>query len=377
MENVIQLPGMEYLKCVIKELELELWKSEEDPSTSWRITYMYNDSVESYLQLDDVVIKGKYEKEKACTSLQLVKEEERYGLVGQQEKRFFSIWFSKVTFFAKLYRYADIGHFWVKGEEPYRQLVYELEIIQDKKRYLGEWACNEKELKLLALLDFSPIRSFYCVPWEEGYCFSTKKNGMDAYEEVLDDMEKSRKKNKKIGDCYFSSACIEKQWELQKALLDQLKQAPTKEKEKEIYKTLIGKKGNLVYQWLQKEILEASSVYGERRFGEKEDFFVEEQRKKWIQKWTRQGWVGTYPDFSRRKGIFYEQMHVMEELPFTTEAMHYTFHCLISKCSFYKKRSLKRYFGIKKEMLPLNFGFFSGCGTGKIYSHKCSLRMEK
>ena len=190
-------------------------------------------------------------------------------------------------------------------------------------------------------------------------------------------MEKSRKKNKKIGDCYFSSACIEKQWELQKALLDQLKQAPTKEKEKEIYKTLTSKKGNLVYQWLQKEILEASSVYGERRFGEKEDFFVEEQRKKWIQKWTGQGWIGTYPNFSRRKGIFYEQMHVMEELPFTTEAMHYTFHCLISKCIFYKKKSLKRYFGIKKEMLPLNFGFFSGCGTGKIYSHKCSLRMEK
>ena len=60
MEKEIRLPGMKYLERVIEELEFELWKGKDDPCTSWCVTYMFNDSVESYLLLEDVTITGKY-----------------------------------------------------------------------------------------------------------------------------------------------------------------------------------------------------------------------------------------------------------------------------------------------------------------------------
>ena len=246
MEKEIRLPGMKYLERVIEELEFELWKGKDDPCTSWCVTYMFNDSVESYLLLEDVTITGKYEKEKEYISLRLVEEERRYGVVGQQEQNFFTIWFSKVTLVAALYRYADIGHFWVKGQEPLRQLVYEIEIIKDKKAYLGEWACTEKEMQLLNLLDFAPFRSYYCVPWEKGDVFDTRKNGFNAYEDMLQLLGKYKLEKEKLGGCNISTKCLKKQLRLQKQLLERLKQLPTRKREKEIFRTLKTKKGCLV-----------------------------------------------------------------------------------------------------------------------------------
>ncbi len=266
MEKEIRLPGMKYLERVIEELEFELWKGKDDPCTSWCVTYMFNDSVESYLLLEDVTITGKYEKEKEYISLRLVEEERRYGVVGQQEQNFFTIWFSKVTLVAALYRYADIGHFWVKGQEPLRQLVYEIEIIKDKKAYLGEWACTEKEMQLLNLLDFAPFRSYYCVPWEKGDVFDTRKNGFNAYEDILQLLGKYKLEKEKLGGCNISTKCL------------------------------------------------------------------------------------------------------------TTEQMTYQFHCMVSRCNRLKKVNLRHYFGTKDETLPLHFGFFAGCGTGKIYSYKIEMK---
>ena len=374
MEKEIRLPGMKYLERVIEELEFELWKGKDDPCTSWCVTYMFNDSVESYLLLEDVTITGKYEKEKEYISLRLVEEEGRYGVVGQQEQNFFTIWFSKVTLVAALYRYADIGHFWVKGQEPLRQLVYEIEIIKDKKAYLGEWACTEKEMQLLNLLDFAPFRSYYCVPWEKGDVFDTRKNGFNAYEDILQLLGKYKLEKEKLGGCNISTKCLKKQLRLQKRLLNRLKQLPTRKREKEIFRTLKTKKGCLVYEILQQCMVEASDVYNQRSFGERADLFVDNYRKKLVEKWIKQGWVGKYPDFSRRKGFYYEQMHVEEELPFTTEQMTYQFHCMVSRCNRLKKVNLRHYFGTKDETLPLHFGFFAGCGTGKIYSYKIEMK---
>lgn len=358
MIKELELPGLPFIERLLGEAECELWQSAEDPKDSYRWTFMYNDSVESYVLLENVSITGEYEKEELCVDLRLLQTEDRRGISGRQQQSgvAFCVWFNKATFRAKLYSYHEIGHFWIKGWEQWRQLVYELGIIEDKKRYISEISCSQAEISLLDVLEFAPIRSYYAVPWEEGVQFSTNRKGVESFSKLLQETmeEASTKWQQK------ANRTLQKVWN---KFLDD----PTVKREKTMEHLLGTKKGIGIYQTLRKQIIEASSIYGSRDFGEKANSEIVAKRKELEKMLCQKGWKGSYPDFHRMKGFSYKQIHFVEEQPFTTEEFQYVFHGMVSYCGRLRFRKMKKQLGTDAAgRLPVNFGFFKGCGKGKL-----------
>lgn len=74
-----------------------------------------------------------------------------------------TIFFEKLKVETHLYRYGDLGHFWVKGYEYLRQLEYRIAILHTKCEYLGADAASEEERKLAELVHFPPL-NYACYP---------------------------------------------------------------------------------------------------------------------------------------------------------------------------------------------------------------------
>ena len=70
-----------YLNRLLEENQFEMWRTEDMETDSWKITYMFNDAVESYLLLEQVAQTGQYDREQENVELRLVAEENRYGEV--------------------------------------------------------------------------------------------------------------------------------------------------------------------------------------------------------------------------------------------------------------------------------------------------------
>ena len=85
-------------------------------------------------------------------------------IVNQGGENIFTIRFRKLVLRTHLFNYGCMGHFWVKGYEYLRQLEYQLADIRDKYRYLGDEYCSEKEMQLMKLADFPPIKRYKSVP---------------------------------------------------------------------------------------------------------------------------------------------------------------------------------------------------------------------
>lgn len=365
MIKELELPGLPFVERLLEEAESELWQSVEDSKDSYRWTFMYNDSVESYVLLEDVFITGEYQKEELCTQLRLCQAGNRKGISGRQQQSgvAFCVWFNKATFRAKLYSYHEIGHFWINGWEQWRQLVYELGIIEDKKRYISETACSKREIELLGLMEFAPIRSYYAVPWEEGVRFSTSRKGVDAFSKLLQETMEvpSTKWQQKANET------LEKAW---KKFLKQ----PAFKREKRMERLLGTKKGIGIYQTLRKQIIGASSIYGSRDFGKKENGEIVAKRRELEKMFCYDGWKGRYPDFHRMQGFSYQQIHFVEEQPFTTEEFQYVFHGMVSSCGWLHFRRMKKQLGTDADgRLPVNFGFFQGCGKGNVLRFPISI----
>lgn len=357
MTKEIELPGIPFVERLLEETECELWQSEEDTKDSYRWTYMYNDSVESYVLLEEVSITGEYRRQELCIDLRLHQTEGRMGISGRQQNGFaFCVWFSKATFKAKLYSYHEIGHFWVKGWEQWRQLVYELGIIEDKMRYISDIVCSQQEIALLDMLEFAPIRAYYSVPWEEGGSFSTSKKGGEAFEKLLQEIIQ-------MSDTKWQQKANRTFQRLWKEFLEK----PTIKREKRLQQLLGTKRGIGIYQTLRRHIIEASSIYGSRNFGKKENLEIATKREELENMLCYNGWKGTYPDFYCMQGLRYKQIHFVEEQPFTTENFQYVFHGMLSSCGWLNLRKMRKQFGTDEEgRLPVNFGFFSGCGKRKL-----------
>ena len=85
-------------------------------------------------------------------------------IVNQGGENVFTIRFTELVLRTHLFNYGCMGHFWVKGYEYLRQLEYQLADIRDKYRYLGDEYCSEKEMQLMKLADFPPIKRYKSVP---------------------------------------------------------------------------------------------------------------------------------------------------------------------------------------------------------------------
>ena len=98
------------------------------------IPYMMNDAVENYLILKGCQMTGSYLRDDALeVSGKLAIEEDRYVLsVRQGEENAFTLCFQELEEKIQCFQYHRIGHFWVEGQEHWRQLVYIIGTIYQK-----------------------------------------------------------------------------------------------------------------------------------------------------------------------------------------------------------------------------------------------------
>lgn len=148
---------MQGTKAVVKNVQPQL-----------RLVYLMNDAVESFLIFVNAKMTGQYQPDyEGELEAELRREEKAEGsvyvLVVRQGDSVVTIFFEDLKVETHLYRYGDLGHFWVKGYEYLRQLEYRIAILHTKCEYLGMNAASVEERKLAELVHFPPL-NYACYP---------------------------------------------------------------------------------------------------------------------------------------------------------------------------------------------------------------------
>ena len=231
-------------------------KNENASSGDYRIIYLMNDTVESFLVFKNARCTGEYnDKFEGFTNIELEKREEGYVLIVKQEKSYFLIFFDDIELENHYYNYGKIGHFWIRGDEHLRVLEYQVAIVWDKMCYIGENSCTDEELKIASLKQFPPLNycSYPCVP--------------DIYQVPLEDKwHLSKKANKFVMELAEKAEDI-----VLKEKLLYYGENPTIKNAKKIAELFTMKKHKKVVMMLMEYIEKAASVYPDRSFGKNAD----------------------------------------------------------------------------------------------------------
>lgn len=291
------------------------------------VPYMMNDAVEYYLILRNCRLVGEYLLDSELEQNGRVEQNENGFIlaVRQGNENAFTLSFSTIEEKVQCFQYHEIGHFWVKGQEQWRQLVYMLGTIHDKYTFLGESFCNEKELKLLNLVEFAPLHEWSPI----------HDSLEDTYPETWKGIEAMEQLAKQAGDLgYLRWIRVYRCFPyLKKVLRDKL-QHPKREK---------------MYRLLYKQVKEASLKYPKRVYEETVLQEIETARAKVKEEMKKRGFHGEYPAYQKEV----QKILVTEEQPFTImEWNHYKFN-ISFMISEYKKMDEE----------SLNSGFF--CGKGR------------
>lgn len=297
--------------------------------TDYYVPYMMNDAVEDYLILKNCRIVGEFLADTELPqAAQIAENEDGYVLaVRQGDENAFTLYFDDVEESVQCYQYHEIGHFWVVGQEQWRQLVYMIGTIHDKYTFLGEAFCNEQEMELLHLVEFAPFREWS--PIHESL--------EDTYEETEEGFEAMVRFVEQAGDKgYLRWISLYRRFRshswLSKLLANQL----------------LSPKREELYQLIFDKVCEASLQYPKRIYGDAIDTEIENARLKVDSDLKNQGFVGIYPEYEKDT----IKIFVTEEHPFTImEWNHYKFKIqfMVSEC----KRPIKN---------RKNSGFFKGSG---------------
>ena len=334
------LPGLEpemsepfYMLAEVLDYEaFELCEVEQNTMDRF-IPYMMNDAVECYLILKNVRIQGFYDKKLKDEKIwaELLREGDSYALlVHQGEDHVFSLWFQEIEKRQQCYQYHNIGHFWVKGQEQWRQLVYMVGTMEDKYRYLGSEVCNPAEEKLRQLIHFAPFR---------------------RWSPIEDLMEEQYPETVEGIQCMMELAAEAEDREYLRWLRFYEKH-PGGKLEVLLSKKLLSPKRQKLYCMLYEKIREASKAYQERSYGKSMDALIMRKREMLEENLRADGYHGSYPEY-QKKGNY---ILVTEEQPFTIlewEDYGFRMQLMKSKC---------------QEMQPgRNAGFFNGRGrSGQI-----------
>ena len=148
--------------------ESDLFREETNAKPEIRLVYLMNDAVESFLVFINAKMTGQYQADyegelEAELSREDTENGSTYVLVVHQGDSVVTLFFEDLKVETHLYRYGDLGHFWVKGYEYLRQLEYRLAILHTKCEYLGEDAASEEERRLAELVHFPPL-NYACYP---------------------------------------------------------------------------------------------------------------------------------------------------------------------------------------------------------------------
>lgn len=297
-------------------------------NTDFYIPYMMNDALECYLMLENGHLTGNYLADyDGDTSVELITTENKPGIIFHQGiENVFTLWFENSYRILKLYRYDQIGHFWVKGQEHWRQLVYIIGTIYDKYNYMGNVVCNEKELALLPLMEFAPFR--YYSPLHESLdeYYTETKDGTDCMIKLAEE----------AGDKHFLF------------FLRLYKTIPAKMFVKPIAFMMNHTSRQPLYELIYRKMQTASISYPERHYPQKLRERILQARSNVSQKLYAEGFHGEYPRFHKDN----VQILATEEHPFTileSETFDFKIQLMISKAA--------------KNFSGLNAGFFKKKGN--------------
>lgn len=256
------------------------------------IPYMMNDALECYMCFSDAQLIGQpqpsYDGE---SSFELIQDSKSGIIFRQGTQNVFTLWYNSAHQHLQCYRYDQIGHFWVSGQEHWRRLVYILGTIYDKYCYMGDEVCNPEELELLKLMEFAPL-----------YHYSPIHEPLDdIYPNTLEGIHAMRSLAREVNDRNFL------------LLLDIYHRFPIS-----IIKNLLQRVLNRparipLYERLFHKIETASRRYPERDYGEERNRHIVDARNTLSQNLLSQGYVGEYPVFQKDA----LQIVAMEEHPFT------------------------------------------------------------
>lgn len=318
---------LERLRHVVESQVFELCGPvEEHGSICYYVPYMMNDAVENYLILRDCRLVGKFQAElKGKQEAQIAAVKDGYVLSFRQGMgNAFTLFFKNIEEKIQFYQYHRIGHFWVKGQEQWRQLVYIVGTIHDKYTFLGDNSCNEIEKRLLHLIEFAPFHWWSPVHGSLDEDYPETEEGILAMENFA----------KEAGDKEYLK------WIGWYRRFPWLRGVLTRK--------LLETKREMLYQYIWNAVVAASELYPERVYSEAEMSFISEAREQADLELKSRGYIGTYPLYTKDK----QKVHVVEEHPFTIlEWNHYKFriHFMVSECR-------------KASEHQLNSGFFKGAG---------------
>lgn len=149
-------------------IQKDTYTDKNGAKSQLRLVYLMNDAVESFLVFVNAKMTGQYQVDyegelEAELSREDTENGSTYVLVVHQGDSVVTLFFEDLKVETHLYRYGDLGHFWVKGYEYLRQLEYRLAILHTKCEYLGDDAASEEERKLAELVHFPPL-NYACYP---------------------------------------------------------------------------------------------------------------------------------------------------------------------------------------------------------------------
>ena len=156
--QISQERALEMLEELLEQDQFELLLPE------YKLVYMMNDAVESFLVFHGARMTGIYQDDyEGPLDASVTYENGEYVLVVHQDDSVVTLFYQSLSVEVHLYNYGEIGHFWVKGAEYLRQIEYKIAIVRDKLDYLGAKYCNQTERKLAVLADFPPL-NHCCYP---------------------------------------------------------------------------------------------------------------------------------------------------------------------------------------------------------------------
>lgn len=314
------------LECDAFELQLH---TDENGQMDCYLPYMLNDALEYYFVLKDCRMTGDFIPGNVV-SVDFTETDTFPALILRHANgTVATLWFKNVQRKLNCYRYHEIGHFWVAGQEQWRQLVYIIGTIYDKFEYQGISVCNDTELALLPLMEFAPFR--YWSPIHD----SLDRHYADTWD----------------GAACFRELCIEAE---DKKLLRMLwmfeKFGGRRFISRRLAKELAKAGHEKLYELIYKKVCEASLQYPARDYGEVMNQKISAERENVAAQLLDAGFSGDYPRF--RKGNC--SVLVTEEHPFTLSVLEYEnygfrLQMMVSECS--------------SEICYLNQGFFEGNGN--------------
>jgi len=256
------------------------------------IPYMMNDAVECYIELKNCIVHGDWDNSiEDGIDYELVENEGKKGVIFRCETgRVISIWYEEAEKHLKLYQYHRIGHFWVRGNEKWRRLVYIAGTIHDKLTFLGEEYCNDEEKQLAKLMGYAPFRYWSPIRESLDEYYADTEEARDFVVNILGEI--IDKKLMKSADIYI------RDYEIRGRDEKTIKKAAKELSESQE-----------LYNYLNKLVIKASIQWRPRKYPAVDEQLYEFMRTMVVEEYLDQGYTGTYPVLTKEnsKVIFYEE----------------------------------------------------------------------